>query len=91
MRDRETLWPGATWTERPGMTTHGGRGGMPKNLKNAKQGRPRKRAVRSDTAHLDELIAEATADCYNESEEITVGQILRGCSGHPARERSTHV
>ena len=44
---------------------------MPKVLKNAKQGRPRKRALRSDTAHLDELIAEATVDCYNESEEIT--------------------
>ena len=44
---------------------------MPKVPKNAKQGRPRKRAVRPDTAHLDELIAEATVDCYNESEEIT--------------------
>ncbi len=44
---------------------------MRKVLKNAKQGRPRKRAVRSDTAHLDELIAEATVDCYNESEEVT--------------------
>ena len=44
---------------------------MPKVLKDAKQVRPRKKAVRSDTAHLDELIAEATVDCYNESEEIT--------------------
>ncbi len=44
---------------------------MPKVPKDAKQGRPRKRAVRSATAHLDELIAEATVDCYNESEEIT--------------------
>ena len=44
---------------------------MPKVLKNAKQVRPRKKAVRSDTAHLDELIAEATVDCYNESEEVT--------------------
>jgi hypothetical protein len=44
---------------------------MPKVLKDAKQVRPRKKAVRSDTAHLDELIAEATVDCYDESEEIT--------------------
>ena len=44
---------------------------MPKNPKNAKQGMPRKKAARSDTAHLDELIAEATVDCYNESEEFT--------------------
>ena len=50
----------------------GGVGGnMPKVLKNAKQGRPRKRAVRSSTAHLDKLIEEATVDCYNESEEVT--------------------
>jgi hypothetical protein len=38
---------------------------------NAKQGRPRKKAVRSSTVHLDKLIEEATVDCYNESEEIT--------------------
>jgi len=44
---------------------------MPKVPKNAKQDRPRKRAVRSGTAHLDKLIAEATVDCYNESEAIT--------------------
>jgi len=44
---------------------------MPKVLKDAKQVRPRKKAVRSDTAHLDKLIAEATVDCYNESEEVT--------------------
>jgi len=44
---------------------------MPTVPKNAKQGGPRKRAARSDTAHLDELIAEATVDCYNESEAIT--------------------
>jgi len=48
-----------------------GRGNMPKVPKSAKQRRPRKSAARSDTAHLDKLIAEATVDCYNESEEIT--------------------
>jgi len=36
-----------------------------------KQGGPRKSADRSSTAHLDELIEEATVDCYNESEEVT--------------------
>jgi hypothetical protein len=44
---------------------------MPKALRKTKQGRPGKRAARSGTAHLDELIAEATVDCYNESEEVT--------------------
>jgi hypothetical protein len=44
---------------------------MPKVPKSAKQGGPRKRAAKSDTAHLDKLIAEATVDCYNESEAIT--------------------
>ena len=44
---------------------------MPKVPKNTKQGRPQKRAARSGTACLDKLIAEATVDCYNESEEIT--------------------
>jgi hypothetical protein len=44
---------------------------MAKVPNNAKQGRPIKKAVRSSTAHLDELIEEATVDCYNESEEIT--------------------
>jgi len=44
---------------------------MPKVPKNAKQCRPRKSAPQSRTAHLDKLIAEATVDCYNESEEIT--------------------
>ncbi len=44
---------------------------MPKVPKDAKQGRPIKRAVRSSTAHLDKLVEEATVDCYNESEEIT--------------------
>ena len=31
----------------------------------------KKRVIPSKTAHLDNLIAEATVDCYNESEEIT--------------------
>jgi len=44
---------------------------MAKVPNNAKQGRPGKRTVCSNSAHLDELIAEATVDCYNESEEIT--------------------
>jgi len=39
--------------------------------KSVKQGRPRKRAGQASTVHLDRLIAEATVDCYNESEEIT--------------------
>ena len=58
---------------RSGMTTHGDGVGrnMAKVPKNAKQARPRKRAGHSGTAHLDTLIAEATVDCYNESEEIT--------------------
>ncbi len=32
---------------------------------------PRKRVARASALHLDNLIAEATVDCYNESEEIT--------------------
>jgi hypothetical protein len=44
---------------------------MPKVPKIAKQGRPRKSAAWSGTANLDNLIAEATVDCYNESEEST--------------------
>jgi hypothetical protein len=44
---------------------------MPKALKNGKQGGSRKSAARSSSAHLDKLIAEATVDCYNESEEVT--------------------
>jgi hypothetical protein len=47
------------------------RGKMPKALKSGKQGGSRKRAARSDMAHLDKLIEEATVDCYNESEEVT--------------------
>jgi len=35
-----------------------------------KQIGPLKRAKRVSTADLDKLIAEATVDCYNESEEI---------------------
>jgi len=55
------------------MTTRGGgvTGNMPNALKNRKQGRSRKSAAHSSTAHLDKLIEEATVDCYNESEEIT--------------------
>jgi hypothetical protein len=48
-----------------------GGGNMPKALKNGKQGGSRKSAARSSSAHLDKLIAEATVDCYNESEEVT--------------------
>jgi uncharacterized protein (UPF0262 family) len=44
---------------------------MPKGTKNLNKSRPRKKADRVNTAHLDKLIAEATADCYNESEEVT--------------------
>ena len=43
---------------------------MPKAVKK-KQGVSRKSADRLSTAHLDELIEEATVDCYNESEEVT--------------------
>ena len=64
---------GMDMDRRPGMTAHGGRAGgnMPKVLRNAKHGRPRKSAAQCDMAHLDKLIAEATVDCYNESEEVT--------------------
>ena len=44
---------------------------MPKAMKKKKQGGSRKSADRLSTAHLDELIEEATVDCYNESEEVT--------------------
>jgi len=46
-------------------------GNMTKVPKSAKQGSSRKRAARSNSAYLDKLIAEATVDCYNESEEVT--------------------
>jgi len=39
--------------------------------KSAKQVGPRKRVAQASALHLDRLIAEATVDCYNESEEIT--------------------
>ncbi len=39
--------------------------------KGAKRRGPRKRATRGSALQLDRLIAEATVDCYNESEEIT--------------------
>ena len=73
MRGRENLWSGRTLMGRLGMPSHAGgaRRNMAKVPNNAKQGRPIKTAVRSSTAHLDELIEEATVDCYNESEEIT--------------------
>ena len=32
---------------------------------------PKKRAIPPKATHLDNLIAEATVDCYSESEEIT--------------------
>ncbi|MBU1206666.1 MAG: calcium-binding protein [Proteobacteria bacterium] len=38
--------------------------------KSAKRKGPRKRATRAGALHLERLIAEATVDCYNESEEI---------------------
>jgi hypothetical protein len=41
------------------------------HLKNPKQGRPGRMAARSGTAQLDQLIAKATVDCYNGSEEVT--------------------
>jgi len=44
---------------------------MAKGRKNLNKSRPRKKADRVSTAHLDKLIAEATVDCYNESEEVT--------------------
>jgi hypothetical protein len=46
------------------MTTHGGSAGgdMPKALKKRKQGGSRKSADRPSTAHLDQLIQEATVD-----------------------------
>ncbi len=44
---------------------------MARVSENEKQSRPRKKAARSSTAHLDKLIEEATVDCYNESEEVT--------------------
>jgi len=55
------------------MATHGGGvgGNMPKALRKTKQGRPRRGALRSTTAHLDKLIEEATVDCNNETEEVT--------------------
>jgi len=41
-----------------------------KTKKSLKQVGPLNRAKRVSTAYLDKLIAEATVDCYNESEEI---------------------
>ena len=39
--------------------------------KSAKRKGQRKRATRAGALRLDKLIAEATVDCYKESEEIT--------------------
>ncbi len=44
---------------------------MPKALRKRRQNGSRKSPARPSTAHLDKLIAEATVDCYNESEELT--------------------
>ena len=42
------------------------------NLRNSgKRKGPKKRATRVSALRLDRLTAEATVDCYNESEEIT--------------------
>lgn len=55
---------------RPGTTTHGEGGNMPRASEKKKQG-ARKSVAQFSTAHLDKLIEEATVDCYNESEEVT--------------------
>ena len=44
---------------------------MAKSQRSTKQTGSPKRAHRVNSAHLDKLIAEATVDYYNESEEIT--------------------
>jgi hypothetical protein len=44
---------------------------MAKVQNTANQCRQKKRIIPSKTAHLENLIAEATVDCYNESEEIS--------------------
>jgi hypothetical protein len=44
---------------------------MAKTKNKARQSAQKKRVIPSKAAHLDNLIAEATVDCYNESEEIT--------------------
>jgi hypothetical protein len=44
---------------------------MTNTQKISKQSERKKRANRANLAYLDKLIAEATVDCYNESEEIT--------------------
>ncbi len=43
---------------------------MTNTQKISKQSERKKRANRANSAYLDKLIAEATVDCYNESEEI---------------------
>jgi len=44
---------------------------MARTQKNTKQVESPKRPKRFSAAYLDKLIAEATVDCYNESEEVT--------------------
>jgi hypothetical protein len=44
---------------------------MTKAQNTASKRRPQKMAIPSKAAHLDNLIAEATVDCHNESEEVT--------------------
>ena len=44
---------------------------MPNSIKNIGQSNAAARAARRSSARLDAMIAEATVDCYNESEEAT--------------------
>jgi hypothetical protein len=44
---------------------------MAKTRISGKKAGPQKRSKRVNLAFLDKLIAEATVDCYNESEQIT--------------------
>lgn len=44
---------------------------MANNDREGKQARSREQWVHPTSARLDELIAEAIVDCYNESEELT--------------------
>jgi hypothetical protein len=64
---------GGTWTGGPIWRLMGWRkeGNTRRVSKKAKKWKPRKEAARPDSGHLDELIAEATVDCCNESEEVT--------------------
>ena len=44
---------------------------MAKTRMSARQAGPQKQSKRVNLASLDKLIAEATVDCYNESEQLT--------------------